>query len=536
MPKAPHLRRARAARRAGRAGRGGRRSSSARRSARRRRGRCRCTWISTSRPVGSTPWNGAGCVPREDLARDDLVALGDLVEDRRPEAGERGAEAVELLADALGARGDPGRAAVVDARRGAMSSSNARSSAAGLVLVDEAADDVLGLHGGSSVGRWATPGGSARRRRRASVDLPVLRREQVVLHREQRGGRRGWTRRCARRRPARGARRSAREITRRCGDLRVRQAPARRAAAPRPGARSARPGARRAGSAARARRRRRAPRRTASGSRRPARASAARSSAASLGRARRAVGARLGHRLEGVGGGEHARRRAAIAAAPWPAVVARAVEPLVVHPGQRGERRQRAAARQHPLGVVGVQPHALLLAPAAAARARSQMPFGHGRAPEVVHERRAAQRRPRRRVEPGALARRPPASSATPVEWPWCSGVLRSTASPNARQTRSRPASETRTTGAGSAATAAASGSARVEHAEDRRAPAQSDLGQRGVERRPGAPADRLDRRLRRRRPGGTARAVAATWAIRAGCAIASPRRPRGPPLPSHCS
>jgi hypothetical protein len=36
----------------------------------------------------------------EDLAGDELVALADLSEDRRAEAVERGAEAVELLTDA----------------------------------------------------------------------------------------------------------------------------------------------------------------------------------------------------------------------------------------------------------------------------------------------------------------------------------------------------------------------------------------------------------------------------------------------------
>src|SRR5215211_5838175 len=50
----------------------------------------------------------------EDLARHDAVALGDLVEDLGAKALERGAEAVELLAHALGTLGDPRRAAVVD--------------------------------------------------------------------------------------------------------------------------------------------------------------------------------------------------------------------------------------------------------------------------------------------------------------------------------------------------------------------------------------------------------------------------------------
>jgi hypothetical protein len=84
----------------------------------------------------------------EDLAGDDLVAVRELVEDRRPEAGERGAEGVELLADACGARLDPGRAAVVE-DIGVDELGERPLVGPGLVLVDEAADDVLRLHGGS---------------------------------------------------------------------------------------------------------------------------------------------------------------------------------------------------------------------------------------------------------------------------------------------------------------------------------------------------------------------------------------------------
>src|SRR5262249_54821589 len=77
----------------------------------------------------------------------DLVALGDLVEDLGAEAVERGAQAVELLADAGRAGRDPRRAAVVEdvgvddlLERGLVGR--------GLVLVDEAPDDVSGLHAG----------------------------------------------------------------------------------------------------------------------------------------------------------------------------------------------------------------------------------------------------------------------------------------------------------------------------------------------------------------------------------------------------
>jgi hypothetical protein len=64
----------------------------------------------------------------EDLAGDDLVAVRELVEYRRPEAGERGAEGVELLADACGAGLDPG-GRLWSRTSGWMSSANARSSA-----------------------------------------------------------------------------------------------------------------------------------------------------------------------------------------------------------------------------------------------------------------------------------------------------------------------------------------------------------------------------------------------------------------------
>jgi hypothetical protein len=103
------------------------------------------TSISTSRPVGSTPWKGAPVGAREDLARHDLVALGDLVEDRRAEVGKGGAEPVELLADAARAGRDDGRAGVVEHVRVQQLAACALVGS-GLVLVDEPANDVLRLH------------------------------------------------------------------------------------------------------------------------------------------------------------------------------------------------------------------------------------------------------------------------------------------------------------------------------------------------------------------------------------------------------
>src|SRR5688500_4196828 len=94
------------------------------------------TWISTSRPAGSIPWNGRMRAV-EDLARGDLVAVGELVEDRRAEAGKRGAEALELLPHARGARRDPQRAAVVDDVR-VHELGEGVVVGLGLVLVDEA--------------------------------------------------------------------------------------------------------------------------------------------------------------------------------------------------------------------------------------------------------------------------------------------------------------------------------------------------------------------------------------------------------------
>jgi hypothetical protein len=101
-----------------------------------------------------------------------------------------------------------------------------------------------------------------------------------------------------------------------------------------------------------------------------------------LARAGGPVGARLGHRLEGVRRGEdpagqadHRRRRLA--------VVARAVEALVVQADDGGEAGERATAREDALGVVGVQPHALLVGPGERARPLADA-VGDRRAPDVV--------------------------------------------------------------------------------------------------------------------------------------------------------
>src|SRR5207237_2085088 len=100
--------------------------------------------------------------PPEYLPRDHQIALGDLLEDGGGEVGEGLAETVELLPDALGARGDAGRAAVVDDVGGEDLGEDALVGA-GLIAVHEAGDGalVLLLHHGTdllvAVGPPASP-------------------------------------------------------------------------------------------------------------------------------------------------------------------------------------------------------------------------------------------------------------------------------------------------------------------------------------------------------------------------------------------
>ena len=126
--------------------------------------------------------------------------------------------------------------------------------------------------------------------------------------------RRASRRRSSRRRSARGGRRSSPRCRAR-GRSASSAARGRAGRRPRPRARSARPAARSAGAAARPRSRTAA---TASASSRPARASSPSAAAASAGGERRAMRPRLGHRVVGVGGGEHPRRRRTSAAAVVP--------------------------------------------------------------------------------------------------------------------------------------------------------------------------------------------------------------------------
>ena len=126
-------------------------------------------------------------------------------------------------------------------------------------------------------------------------------------------------------------------------------------------------------------------------------------------RQRRPVRPRLGHRVEGVGGGEQPRRRRQLGGGRS-AVVAGAVQTLVVGAGQRRQRRQQRGAHQHALGVIGVQADLL---PLVGSQRPGLLPDARmdRDAPEVVHAARAADRRdlvvahPQRRAAAGSERR-----------------------------------------------------------------------------------------------------------------------------------
>jgi hypothetical protein len=109
-----------------------------------------------------------------------------------------------------------------------------------------------------------------------------------------------------------------------------------------------------------------------------------------LGRERRAMGARLPHRLVRVGGAEQPRRtrdRRAREAAR----IAGTVKALAVLDGSRGEWRKRLRLPKHPLGQVRLKADALRLAgtePSTLVEDR----VGDTQAAEAVHESRTPQR------------------------------------------------------------------------------------------------------------------------------------------------
>jgi hypothetical protein len=105
---------------------------------------------------------------------------------------------------------------------------------------------------------------------------------------------------------------------------------------------------------------------------------------------RRAVRAILGHGLVGVGRCEHAR--ADRDRGPGrSAMVSRAVQTLMMHPRQRGQRREQPAPAEYALAVVGVQPH---LFPVGRGQRAPLLPdpVGDRRAPDVMQQRGALQR------------------------------------------------------------------------------------------------------------------------------------------------
>jgi hypothetical protein len=109
-----------------------------------------------------------------------------------------------------------------------------------------------------------------------------------------------------------------------------------------------------------------------------------------LWRERLAVRPRLTHRLVGVGGGEHPGGQGELGAAA-PAVVARAVEALVVGAGNGRKRGQERGAGEDALGVIRVEAH---LFPLVGAQRPGLLP-GAGadrNPPEVMDERRAPER------------------------------------------------------------------------------------------------------------------------------------------------
>ena len=105
---------------------------------------------------------------------------------------------------------------------------------------------------------------------------------------------------------------------------------------------------------------------------------------------RRAVGPVLGHGVVGVGGGQQPSAEVELVSRRA-AVVAGAVGALVVAGGDVGERGQQRAAAQDPLAQVGVQADPFPLLGAERAGTIPD-PVRHADAPDVVHQRGAAER------------------------------------------------------------------------------------------------------------------------------------------------
>ena len=125
----------------------------------------------------------------------------------------------------------------------------------------------------------------------------------------------------------------------------------------------------------------------------------------SFGRDRLPVRTRLGHRVEGVGGREQACGKRKLRAA-GAAVVAGAVEALVVGSGNGRQLRQELRAREHPLGVVGMEPHLLPLIRGQRSGLLPDPRACDRHAPEVVDERGASKGSDAGLVDPAAPRRR----------------------------------------------------------------------------------------------------------------------------------
>ena len=212
------------------------------------------------------------------------------------------------------------------------------------------------------------------------------------------------------------------------------------------------------------------------------------------------------------------------------AVIAAAVDALVVHPG--GARERRAQAR----GPVCARCGRRAGAPAPTPRSRAAGLLPHaGRDPgpaDVVQECRLGAGRSLV-VRPAATCAARAARLATPAEWPCRHGAFRSTASAKARASASIPSGVAVRRGSGSASMTRARG-----RRPPRRRPARPH--RRGTCRRsPGRAPGRATGARPRPRPPARAR----TWPRtaprpRSGPArrSASPAAPRWPPLPSQRS
>ena len=227
---------------------------------------------------------------------------------------------------------------------------------------------------------------------------------------------------------------------------------------------------------------------TASGQRRPS--SASRSSCASAARRveRGPVRPRLAHRLVAVGGGEDAGRGLEPRRAR-PAVVAGAVEPLVVRAGQRADRGQRRRVRERALGEVRVQAHAL---PVAEPERPGLLPdrVRHADAAEVERQRGAPHART---ASSGVKSRRhaaASASSATPSACPRSQCDLRSVNAATTPNAASISSPAIQRTGARLGGDRLVPDPRLVEPEEERVEVLERERGERRLVRRARAPLD----------------------------------------------